>query len=56
MPFWTVSMLSGLPNSFYRGVQLELAICETISPAGVAGAAPKPIFSDIMKLEMEGAK
>lgn len=27
MPSWTVSMLSGLPNSFYRGVQIELAIC-----------------------------
>ena len=27
MPSWTASMLSEFPNSFYRGVQLGLAIC-----------------------------
>ena len=28
MPFWTAFTLSELPNSFYWGVQLDLAICE----------------------------
>ena len=44
MPSWTVSMLSDLPNSFYRGVQIELAICvfQDVRQTEQPFAAPRP--------------